>query len=133
MKYNPVTQDFNDKKFRFWQLARLISLVKVSCVGDLNLWILGPQIAINIFTCTCHPSGSWSLRQGSSLTVKNSGIFSIETKASSYVAFTFLMPLTFEAFSHRSSKFFKTSYAAGPSILLCKSCHGSLGEPATLP
>lgn len=31
------------------------------------------------------------------------------------------------AFFQRCSKFIRTSYAAGPSILLCKSCHGCLG------
>ena len=31
------------------------------------------------------------------------------------------------AFFHLCSKFIRTSYAAGPSILECKSCHGCLG------
>lgn len=33
----------------------------------------------------------------------------------------------FVAFLQRCSKFVSTSYAAGPSILQCKSCHGCLG------
>jgi hypothetical protein len=30
-------------------------------------------------------------------------------------------------FLHRCSKLIRISYAAGPSILQCKSCHGCLG------
>lgn len=62
-----------------------------------------------------------------------SGILSSLSKASSYEVFSFLIPWGFAALNQRSSKLVRTSYAAGPSILECKSCHGSRGQPAMLP
>lgn len=49
-------------------------------------------------------------------------------KASSCLLVTFfILKSRFLAFLHLCSKFVNISYAAGPSILQCKSCHGSLG------
>lgn len=78
-------------------------------------------------------SGSSSLEQGTSAIPNISGILSSLSNASSCEAFIFWNPCRFEAFNQRSSKLVRTSYAAGPSIRLCKSCQGSLGQPVLGP
>ncbi|KAJ0913802.1 hypothetical protein HanPSC8_Chr06g0231441 [Helianthus annuus] len=62
-----------------------------------------------------------------------SGILSNLSNESSSDFFILRIPCGFEALNHLSSKFLSTSYAAGPSIRLCKSCHGSLGQPVVGP
>lgn len=98
-------------------------------------------------TWTCQSSGSLSLeihKLGSSsgtdvipsFDLDREGlriqeIRSIFIKASSCQRETFLInspnSFHFVAFLQRCSKFIRTSYAAGPSTLQCKSCHGCLG------
>lgn len=77
-------------------------------------------------TWTCQVSGSLSFRYIKSLKPMISGILWIFNNESSDF-FNLLTPLRFAAFNQRSSKFIRTSYAAGPSILAYKSCHGCLG------
>lgn len=98
-------------------------------------------------TWTCQRSGSCSLqihKLGSSFGTDAVPFFKADTsglciqemrsifiKASSlqWVATFFSSPNSFHlvAFFQRCSKFIRTSYAAGPSTLLCRSCHGCLG------
>lgn len=96
------------------------------------MWKLAPDFKRHV-TCTCQVSGRFSFEDGA-LGPMMSGILSILSKASSYDdLFNFSTPWGFEAFNQRSSKLVRTSYAAGPSILQCKSCHGSLGQPRSGP
>lgn len=62
-----------------------------------------------------------------------SGIRFSFSNASSVDVFSLWIPVLTDALDQRSSKFVRTSYAAGPSILECKSCHGSLGHPSVAP
>lgn len=87
-------------------------------------------------TCTCQLSGSSLLITCALLSsvLEDEGVTihemrSILIKASSCQCVTFfnLNSRHFVAFLHLCSKFFKISYAAGPSILQCKSCHACLG------
>lgn len=62
-----------------------------------------------------------------------SEILSIFSNESSFETFIFRSVVIFNALNQRSSKLVRMSYAAGPSILECKSCHGCLGQPVTEP
>lgn len=94
-------------------------------------------IYCNLFllTWTCQFSWSSSLltRTFSSPSGPEVGVTIHETrssliKASSCLLVTFfILKSRFFAFLHLCSKFVSISYAAGPSILQCKSCQGSLG------
>ena len=98
-------------------------------------------------TWTCQLSGSFSLETHNSRSSSGTDVVpffrtdraglciqemrSIFIKASSCQWETLLKrspnSFHFVAFLQRCSKFIRTSYAAGPSTLQCKSCHGCLG------
>ena len=83
-------------------------------------------------TWACQVSGSFSLTEETSDSPTMSWILSMESNESSEADLNFPNPRDFEAFLQRSSKLASTSYAAGPSILLCRSCHGSLGPSSAV-
>lgn len=96
---------------------------------------------MNLFlpTCTCQVSGSSSVvtRTEWSPAEPEDGVIIHEIlsnfiKASSCQCVTCLSLKSrhFAAFLHLCSKFVIISYAAGPSTLQCKSCHGCLGPRA---
>ncbi len=81
----------------------------------LHLYIPTLWIILTLARKICHPND-----------VRNS--FNL-SRASSYDAFSFWSPWSFDAFNQRSSKLVRMSYATGPSIRQCKSCHSSLVHP----
>jgi hypothetical protein len=90
------------------------------------------EVHITNHTCTCQFPGSFSSQTCAfNSSVEGETIQDIRfifTKVS-WCQLTALLTLTFHFadFIHLCSKFVSISYAAGPSILQCKSCHGCLG------